>query len=377
MVVVYTAGGTVGSDSFTFTVNDSGVSSSPATIAIQILPVNKPPIFTAGANVTVGESALPTSRSGWATGIHNDPADVGSLTGFTVTTDQPSWFSSQPAIDLAGTLTFSTLANITGTVHASATLSNNGNNAGGGNGTSAPQTFLIIITHTPHTPTMADQTLTTYPNYPLTITLSATVPDNAPIAYAATSTPAHGTLVPVSGSLAALGTPPALTYTANAAFTGSDQFTVSASDVNLSTTATIHLTVAPNATPSATPLQATVVEDRAVGIVLTGFDPDNLPLPLSFAIVTPPSHGTISGTSPGMTYTPNLGYTGADSFTYTAFDGAATSTPAAVTITVVSPGSSSSSTSGGGCGSGNGFAALVLILLSITTGRRLVQTRRP
>lgn len=60
---------------------------------------------------------------------------------------------------------------------------------------------------------------------------------------------------------------------------------------------------------------------------------------LSFTTATLPTHGFLTLTSTGaFTYQPALGYTGPDSFTFTAFDGSATSAPATVTITVISNG---------------------------------------
>jgi CSLREA domain-containing protein len=55
---------------------------------------------------------------------------------------------------------------------------------------------------------------------------------------------------------------------------------------------------------------------------------------LSFAISGAASHGTASIAGGQLSYTPASGYTGADSFTYTASDGAASSAPATVTVTV-------------------------------------------
>lgn len=54
------------------------------------------------------------------------------------------------------------------------------------------------------------------------------------------------------------------------------------------------------------------------------------------AIVTGPTHGTLTGLGPGRIYTPNPGYTGPDGFTSTASDGLAVSAPATVAITVAS-----------------------------------------
>ena len=55
---------------------------------------------------------------------------------------------------------------------------------------------------------------------------------------------------------------------------------------------------------------------------------------LTFAIASPPAHGTLSGTAPNLTYTPAQDYNGPDSFTFTVNDGSLTSAVATVSITV-------------------------------------------
>lgn len=54
----------------------------------------------------------------------------------------------------------------------------------------------------------------------------------------------------------------------------------------------------------------------------------------AYSIAASPGHGVLSGTVPNVTYTPTTGYTGPDSFTFTATDGIATSGTATVTIDV-------------------------------------------
>ena len=59
------------------------------------------------------------------------------------------------------------------------------------------------------------------------------------------------------------------------------------------------------------------------------------PMPLTASLVDGPTHGTLTLNDNGsFTYTPNGNYNGADSFTYTATDGTATSSVATVNITV-------------------------------------------
>jgi hypothetical protein len=90
--------------------------------------------------------------------------------------------------------------------------------------------------------------------------------------------------------------------------------------------------IPPNDPPTANPQSVTTPEDTALGIVLTGSDP-NLD-PLTFSIVTGPAHGVLTGAPPNVIYTPATNYHGPDSFTFRAFDGALYSAPATISIDV-------------------------------------------
>jgi hypothetical protein len=79
----------------------------------------------------------------------------------------------------------------------------------------------------------------------------------------------------------------------------------------------------------------TVPYQTPVTLSLRCTDPNGDPLTL--AIDSNPAHGSLSAIDQGadtVTYTPNAGYSGPDSFKFTANDGAATSAPATVRITV-------------------------------------------
>lgn len=56
--------------------------------------------------------------------------------------------------------------------------------------------------------------------------------------------------------------------------------------------------------------------------------------PLTFAVLTQPTKGTLSGTAPNLTYTPTLNQTGADSFTFKVTSSAVDSTTKTVSITI-------------------------------------------
>jgi hypothetical protein len=56
---------------------------------------------------------------------------------------------------------------------------------------------------------------------------------------------------------------------------------------------------------------------------------------VSYSIVTPPAHGTLSGAAPNLTYTPFANYVGLDSFTFKTSNGTIESAPAAISIEVI------------------------------------------
>ena len=75
----------------------------------------------------------------------------------------------------------------------------------------------------------------------------------------------------------------------------------------------------PNRPPVATDHSVSTNRNTAKAITLAGTDPDAQPL--TFVVGTQPAHGDLSGTAPNLTFTPDSGYVGADSFTFTASDG--------------------------------------------------------
>jgi hypothetical protein len=123
------------------------------------------------------------------------------------------------------------------------------------------------------------------------------------------------------------------TYTPTANYNGPDSFTYRVSDGSLTSDGTVSITVIPvNDAPVAANKSVSVNEDANKAITLTATDVDGDPL--TFIIVTPPAHGTLTGTAPNVTYRGVLNYNGPDSFTYKANDGTVDSNIATVTITV-------------------------------------------
>ncbi|MCK5593742.1 MAG: tandem-95 repeat protein, partial [Candidatus Aenigmarchaeota archaeon] len=157
------------------------------------------------------------------------------------------------------------------------------------------------------------------------ITLIASDTDGDDLTYTVLTNPSDGTLT---------GTAPSLTYTPNHDYNGADVFTYNADDgTDDSNTATVYIYIdSVNDIPIASDVSAVTSEDTAKVIALDASDADDNPL--TYSIVSVPSHGTVTLSSPIATYTPDDNYYGGDTFTYKVSDGTADSNTATVTIDV-------------------------------------------
>jgi VCBS repeat-containing protein len=87
-----------------------------------------------------------------------------------------------------------------------------------------------------------------------------------------------------------------------------------------------------NHPPTAKAGSVTVLEDTPKSISIVGSDKDGDPL--TYSVVTGPSHGRLSGTEPNLTYSPDTDFNGLDSFTFKVDDGKANSAAATLSIMV-------------------------------------------
>lgn len=140
---------------------------------------------------------------------------------------------------------------------------------------------------------------------------------------------ADGSALPVGLSLSPSG---AITGTPTTA--GISNVTIDVMDANGATGSVSYSIVIAEQLPIAGSVSATVNANSTNNPIVLNLSGGTAS---SFGIATQGTNGTagISGTS--ITYTPDAGYVGSDSFTYTASNSAGVSTPATVTITVVVP----------------------------------------
>ena len=141
--------------------------------------------------------------------------------------------------------------------------------------------------------------------------------------------PDHGTLSDCSSG--------SCVYSPAAAYVGPDSFTWKANDgLADSNIATFSIEVVANTAPVALDGSVFVFTDTSAPATMAATD--NEDDPLSYTIVSGPEHGDLTDCfGASCIYTPDLGYAGPDSFTWTADDGQVDSNVATMQITVGEP----------------------------------------
>ncbi|MBL9135107.1 MAG: tandem-95 repeat protein [Verrucomicrobiales bacterium] len=295
-----------GADDFEFTVSDGQLTSTPALVTLNVAAVNDPPLAADATRSTAENQDVAIDLVG--TDIDGDPLTyslVQAPTNGTLSGTAPNLIY-QPAPDFNGTdgLRF--------------TVSD-------GQATSAVANVSITVTSVNHPPVASNATVTVAEDGSLAITLGGSDPDGDSIQFAITRSATNGTLS---------GTAPNLAYRPNTNFFGSDSLRFTVNDgTYTSTEATVSITVtAVNDRPVAASSSKTVAEDASLALTLSASDVESSPL--TYAITTAPTKGTLSGTPPSLTYRPGTNYSGADSFQFTASDGSLTSLVATISLTV-------------------------------------------
>src|SRR6056297_923194 len=328
-VITYTKSGDFnGTDSFVYEVCDDGTPlpalCSSATVSIDVDPVNDAPTADAGAASTDEDTPVTVTLTG--SDVEGDPltfaiasapgsGSLGAITQVDATTAEIVY---TPNADFNGADSFTFTVN-DGTVD------------------SAPATISLTVNPVNDPPAADAGAASTDEDTPVTVTLTGSDVDGDPLTFAIGIGPASGGLGAITQVDA---TTAEIVYTPNADFNGADSFTFTVNDGTVdSAPATISLTVNPvNDPPAADGGIATTEEDAPVTITLTGNDIDGDAL--TFAIASGPASGSLGAinqltpTSAEVTYTPNTGFDGPDSFTFTASDGAFASAAATISITV-------------------------------------------
>jgi len=311
------------SDSFTYRASDGGPSNI-ATVSINVNPVNDSPVATPISNQSATEGA-PFSLD--VLGNFSDP-DGDSLT-FTAT-GLPASLDPIDAVDgiIFGNPTQAE-AEANGGVYNVTVTATDPSNA------TASSSFTLTIGAVNDTPVIVtpigDRSADEGALFTLDVSANFNDPDGDSLTFTATGLPVS--LDPIGatdGIIDGIPTQAEAEFNGgvyNVTVTVTDPTGEFVSDSFVLTIGTV------NDPPVAIPQTVSTNEDEFINLVLAGSDPENDVL--TFAILTQPVNGTAGSVGADATYTPNLDFSGTDSFTFTANDGEFTSLPATVTITVV------------------------------------------
>ena len=306
-----------GPDSFTYRLNDGTADSNVATVTLTVTEVADNPVAGDNSYTTSEDRTLSVAAPGvLANDTHPDASPmtavlVSGVSHGTLTLNSNGGFSYSPAANFTGIDSFTYRAT-------------------DGSRSSNIATVTITISGTNDAPMAVMDSYTLNEDSTLTMAAPGVLAndvdvDSPTLTAVKVTNPLRGTL-----TLNANGS---FTYTPVANYNGPDLFIYRATDGTSSNLALVLLTVKAVAdAPVAASQSVSLNEDTVKQIVLSASDADGNPL--SFSIVTPPAHGTLTGTLPNVTYRPAANYNGPDSFKFRASDGSLTSNIATVTITV-------------------------------------------
>lgn len=255
-----------GSDSFNYHANDGSADSLDATVTITINAVNDAPSFTKGGNKTVTEDGGTFTYDPWATNPDVGPADESGQTySYVISSDDhPEFFSTAPAVDTNGVLSFTLAANKNGVATVGVKIQDSGSGTPPNVNLSPEQTFTVTITPVNDNPTPQNDLRNVQENAPATL-MHVLDNDN-------TNNPdGVETLTIVSidttgttGTVAINDTNTDVTYQPPVGFQGSTTFKYTVHDGGgLAGTATVLVSVGPDTTP---PTGTAPVESIRTGV---------------------------------------------------------------------------------------------------------------
>jgi len=318
---------TLASYTLTVSVTDDGVPvlSDTATVSITVNNVNDAPTATDASGSIAENSTIGTA----VTTVLASDADAGQTLSYAITDGNVAAAfainSTTGAISVAGALDFETLSSYTLTV----TVTDSGTPA-----LSDTATVTITVLDANDAPVANDVTASVLENSAsgtAVVTVPASDQDLDPLTYAITGGNV-GAAFAIDAGTGAITVAGPIDFETLASYT----LTVSVTDDGtpvLSDTATVTIDVInANDAPVASNGSATALEDTNQAFLLAASDIDSDPL--IWTVVTPPTKGTLSGTAPNLTYTPNANSNGVDSFTFKVNDGNADSNTATFTLNV-------------------------------------------
>ena len=304
--------GYIGSDSFTYTVVDGHGGSATASVSITVNPVNAPPVAVNDSGETDEDTALTLEVLSNDYDPDDDVLSIDSVGqgGHGIVETNGSNIKYTPEAGYIGSDSF------TYTVVD-------------GHGGSATASVSITVNPVNAPPVAVNDSGETDEDTALTLEVLSNDydPDDDVLSIDSVGQGGHG-IVETNGSN--------IKYTPEAGYIGSDSFTYTVVDGHGgSATASVSISVNPvNAPPVAVNDSGETDEDTALTleVLSNDYDPDDDVL--SIDSVGQGGHGIVETNGSNIKYTPEAGYIGSDSFTYTVVDGHGGSATASVSISV-------------------------------------------
>ena len=295
-----------GSDTFSVRAFDQFGQSATGNVRVTVRSVNDPPRLEPASFTTAEDTSLQIVLA--ATDVDGD-----TLTYNVV--DLPTRGMLQGS---GATRTYAPNPNLHGTDGFRVTASD-------GTVAVGPIVHTIVVTPVNDTPAATPQNRAAVEDTPLAIQLAGSDVDGDALTYTVVEQPAHGLVT---------GTPPNVTYIPNPNFFGTDRFGFVSSDATTaSPVAHVTIAIAPvNDAPIAAAATVALDEDTSKPITLRATDPEGDAI--TFELGAPPSHGTVLGTAPSVSYTPQTNYHGPDQFGFVARDASGASSSAEIRLAV-------------------------------------------
>jgi len=301
-----------GPDSFGYEVCDPSGACAPATVTVTVTPVNDAPPAPPGDAITTAED---TAKSGTLPGSVDPDGDALTFGG----TDEPA--HGDVTIEDDGSYTYTPDPDYNG-------QDSFGYEVCDPSGACAPATVTVTVTPVNDAPPAPPgDAVTTAEDTAKSGTLPGSVDvDGDALTFGGTEEPDHGTVtIEDDGSY---------TYTPDADFNGQDSFGYEVCDPSgacAAATVTVTVTAVNDA-----PVAGDDAEAAAYGMPAT-FDPTDNDSDVDGDTLTidvaDPAHGSVSVNGNDVTYTPDAGWSGADTFTYTVCDADEACDTATVTVT--------------------------------------------
>jgi uncharacterized protein (DUF302 family) len=315
--VLYTPSvtGGIGTHTFSYTVGDGNGGTATALIEVIVSPPPNTPPVALDDNVSVAPG-VPTSIDV----LNNDSdADGDALTVVSVTTP-----ASGTATIAGNMVVYTAFVPFPGTDAFNYTISD-------GQGGTATATVRITAGTIPNTPPVAgDDFVSTQIAVPVIIPVldNDSDADGDPLTILSVTTPAQGTAT-ITGFL--------VTYqSTSTTFTGIDTFQYTISDGNGGlATATVTVTVMQTNSPPVANDDVATTGNMPVVIPVLDNDSDPDGHPLAIIATSQPANGLVAFNNTTVTYSPDGGFVGTDTFTYTISDGHGGEATAQVTVTVI------------------------------------------